>query len=366
MNHIEINNIHKMILQLLKPDKDMIDTYLSRIKQLKNVKKTDVSVQRKTDLLIHQLETYVKNTNENLMYNYYLIEALPLVNQYNKEITKPQVINFMDDTEIDSKAVNKIVKKYLQVAKRYKPDLEIIENISENKKYMVCKNCNGTVFINNMDEEYICYHCGNLYELLNHDKTTYKDLGRINITTKYSYDRKNHFRNCINQFQAKQTSVIPCELYKDLDTYLQTNQLLVKGFDNINHIKYKNVSKNDIYMYLKEHKQSKYYDDITLIYYTLTGNKPPDLSNLEAKLIHDFEDLINLYDKMVRTNQIKLYNRKNFINTQYVLYQLLKKYKYPCNISDFNILKTSDRKSFHDEICKQLFDKLGWNFTAIL
>ena len=38
MNHIEINNIHKMILQLLKPDKDMIDTYLSRIKQLKNVK----------------------------------------------------------------------------------------------------------------------------------------------------------------------------------------------------------------------------------------------------------------------------------------------------------------------------------------
>ena len=30
---------------------------------------------------------------------------------------------------------------------------------------------------------------------------------------------------------------------------------------------------------------------------------------------------------------------------------------------DFNILKTIDRKSFHDDICVGLFAELGWNFS---
>ena len=59
------------------------------------------------------------------------------------------------------------------------------------------------------------------------------------------------------------------------------------------------------------------------------------------------------------------FDRKNFINTQYVLFQLLRRHKYMCKKQDFNILKTIDRKSFHDDICKELFEELGWNFTAI-
>ena len=36
------------------------------------------------------------------------------------------------------------------------------------------------------------------------------------------------------------------------------------------------------------------------------------------------------------------------------------------NLSDnyFNILKSNERKSFHDKICKELFKDLGWNFTT--
>ena len=56
-------------------------------------------------------------------------------------------------------------------------------------------------------------------------------------------------------------------------------------------------------------------------------------------------------------------NRKNFINTQYVLYQLLLRHKHSCKKEDFIILKTIDRKYFHDEICKSLFEHLGWNFS---
>ena len=68
--------------------------------------------------------------------------------------------------------------------------------------------------------------------------------------------------------------------------------------------------------------------------------------------------LTNMYDKI-----FKNIDRKNFINTQYVLYQLLRRHKHPCNKCDFSILKTIDRECFHDEVCKKLFEKLGWNHT---
>ena len=50
---------------------------------------------------------------------------------------------------------------------------------------------------------------------------------------------------------------------------------------------------------------------------------------------------------------------KNKINENY-----LKIEKYLNNYS-LNILKTNDRRRFHDQICKELFKQLGWNFNCI-
>ena len=79
--------------------------------------------------------------------------------------------------------------------------------------------------------------------------------------------------------------------------------------------------------------------------------------------MHDIELLSEKYEqKMIKEGNIE---RKSFINSQYVLYQLLTRHRYPCNRDDFNLLKTIDRVHFHEEICKELFEKLGWNFTPL-
>ena len=102
------------------------------------------------------------------------------------------------------------------------------------------------------------------------------------------------------------------------------------------------------------------------IHYMMTVKKPDDLSALEPNLLDDFDVLTNAYDQKYRKNNTAdRIDRKNFINTQYVLFQLLRRHKYPCKRQDFNILKTIDRKAFHDEVCKSLFEQLGWNFTAL-
>ena len=111
-------------------------------------------------------------------------------------------------------------------------------------------------------------------------------------------------------------------------------------------------------MFLKELGYSNHYENVHLIHSTLTGIKPDDISHLEDQLLDDFDALTDLYDR-----KFKHLTRKNFINTQYVLYQLLLRHKHPCKKEEFIILKTIDRKLFHDEVCQELFTHLGWNST---
>ena len=116
-------------------------------------------------------------------------------------------------------------------------------------------------------------------------------------------------------------------------------------------------------MFLKELKLNKYYDDYVYIFNHLTGKKINIIpTNIEKKILTDFELLLNAYDIYCKNNNI---DRKSFINSQYVLIQLLNRYKLKCNKDTSTILKTIDRRRFHDNVCKELFKQLGWNFKCI-
>ena len=132
-----------------------------------------------------------------------------------------------------------------------------------------------------------------------------------------------------------------------------------KGDDKL--VRYKKITKDHVLMFLKELEFSKHYENLNLIHYNMTGKKPDDISHLEDKLLADFEILVDAYDKHFRDKV----DRTSFISTFIVLYQLLKKHKHNCKKEDFVILKTMERKSFHDDVCGQLFKILGWNFSPL-
>lgn len=128
-------------------------------------------------------------------------------------------------------------------------------------------------------------------------------------------------------------------------------------------IRYSKITRNHIMMFLKELKYTKHYENVNLIYFTLTNKRVDDISHLEEQLIEDFKELVSLYDELHGKDKEEELDRKNFMNVQYLLFQLLRRHNHPCKIEDFTILKTIDRKLFHDTICKKLFNKLGWKFT---
>ena len=173
-----------------------------------------------------------------------------------------------------------------------------------------------------------------------------------------------HFKDCINQYQGKQNASIDDKVYKDLETQLELHGIVQtqQQCENVSK-RFSSVTKEHILLFLKETGHSKHYEDVVLIYHKLTGKKVDDISHIEDALMEDFDKISNVYDQKFKfTGKI---DRKSFINTQYVLFQLLRKHKYPCKRNDFNMLKTLDRKSFHDDIVKEIFEHLNFNFTPI-
>jgi len=300
--------------------------------------------------------------------NFYILDTGTLIRKYKQLLLQPIKMTFVKSSAPVAKNTEKteLIEEYLNIAKKYyniSPPKGGTKS-SPAKEIMICSNCKNTENFDNDENIVVCVNCGMEVEYAKFS-TSYKDSNRANMNTRYTYDRRVHFRDCINQFQGKQNCTIQPKVYADLEEQFRQHHLLVEpppdcSAETAKHIKFSRIQKSHVLMFLKELKYSKHYENVNLIHLNLTGIKPDDISHLEEKLMADFDQLISVYDKNFK-NKI---NRTNFISTHFVLYQLLQRHGYPCKKEDFIMLKTDDRKNFHNDVCKEIFMELGWNFKS--
>jgi hypothetical protein len=374
MNNIDILSIHSQIIQKFQEKEgDLVNTHL-RLFHLKSLPKQHISnsVNKKLILQEQELEHEIRDTENKSSYHYYLLEAIPILDQYKKlKKEKTFRFNFLDNTMECTKELDEIIQKYMRLIRPLVSfisldvpvqDGSVSKKASEVSVPSSCPECNSEHPFLSIDNNPTCSECG-IVVSHTHNSISFKDINRVNIYNKYTYDRRTHFRDTINQFQGKQNAVIDPSLYTELIKRLVSYHLIPDDWEVLLHTiprekVFEKVDKQHIMIFLKDMKQSKYYEDINLIYHQITHKPIPDISHLENTLMNDFDMLIDQYDKTIKSNQT---SRKNFINTQYVLYQLLKRHKFPCRQDDFSMLKTIDRKYYHDEVCRKLFEELGWN-----
>ena len=302
-----------------------------------------------------ELVVYIDELQTQRIFHFYIMESIPFIEEYKEILKTPVKISFMGKTSKTDKQKQQIVEKYLEVASKY-VDIEIEKDNKSQR--IVCPNCPNRREFDIIDgNTYLCTRCYTRQTIMKYT-SSYNDIDRVNISSKYMYDPKIHFRDCIKQYQGKQNCTIPQRVYDDLEVQFNRHHLLHGEQDTLREIRFQKITKNHIMIFLKELGYSKHYENLHLIHYTFTGMKLDDISHLEDQLLDDFDVLIDLYHK-----RYKYINRKNFINTQYVLYQLLRHHRHPCKEEEFIILKTIDRKCFHDEICKTLFEELFWSHS---
>jgi ribosomal protein S24E len=373
MIDVDILEIDLKIIKNFEEHRMSISAYEDKKKDLEQCLLLESITQRTRNSLLESLknlEDFLEDLRTNRTLNFYTIESAEILEKYRNILNEPLKVNFMGKAVKSNKEKKKLILEYLDIASRYFDiKLDTCSSSPENphhhhhhkKEKIACNNCSNTKdFEVEEGDIYICLNCSS-QQFVMRNTTSYKDINRINISSKYMYDRKIHFRDCINQYQGKQNSNISQKVYDDLIQQFESHHLIEPESKHKNSKeRFKNITKEHVSMFLKELSYTKHYENVNLIHYNLTGIKPDDIGYLEDKLLDDFDVITEAYDRL-----FKHLDRKNFINTQYILYQLLLRHKHPCKKEDFSMLKTIDRKNFHDEICKVLFEEIKFSFLPL-
>jgi len=212
-----------------------------------------------------------------------------------------------------------------------------------------CKKCNqGELIQIEEDNNFVCNHCGVIeIGLVTNDKTYKEPPKEISY---YSYQKINHFKEIIAQFQGKETINISNEVIQIIKNQVKKERISIENLDNYELMK--NI--------LRKLGLSQYYEHIFYIL-SLFGIKPPNFTHQEEeKLINAFIEIQPYYNKHCPIE------RSNFLNYYNCLYHLC----IHINVLKYlhKIPKLKDYKKLleHDEIMKKIFMDLGWKFTPTI
>ena len=164
----------------------------------------------------------------------------------------------------------------------------------------------------------------------------------------YAYKRINHLKEILAQFQAKESTNIPDEVFENIKNQIKKERISLTDLSNK---KTKEILKNLGY--------NKYYEHIPFIKDKL-GIRPPIMSaELEETLCNLFMELQKPYSKYCPKERV------NFLNYYYTLYKLCELLNERSFLPYFPMLKDREKRIEQDQIWKKICDDLGWKFIPI-
>lgn len=347
---IKSNNIYKMnemVIRELEANKKKMDEVVKRKEQLEWIRDNTPNTNEK-DMALRQLVSVETNIarHKNLNLESYKRETTQLLDSYtNLETNSEYSFITGKETGVNTIAKNEIFRRFIEVCKRYSTTYVSLPSFIKTQ-YLKCNDCN--VELKLIDSlQYYCENCGYEYYMLD-DTPTYKDNDRINLSAKYKYSRKGHFREAIEKYQGKQSISIPDELFEMLRSKCERYGITPQ-----------NASFKNVYKIINESEFSVYSEHCILIYCRFTNKKLPNITSLEHDLIIMNDEFEMEYEKM------NIKDRKTALNVQYKLLLFLINLGHKPNMEYFNILKTRNKEIEHEEIARKVFNNKGWNFTCI-
>jgi hypothetical protein len=211
-----------------------------------------------------------------------------------------------------------------------------------------CINCNTAREEISSEGILVCPLCGSEeYALVVSDFPSFRDPPKER--NNYAYKKINHLNEILNQFQAKESTIIPEEVMNEVILEIRKRRIT-----NI-----ADLTEEDIRQILKKLNRSKYYEHRAHILSRLNGNPPPTITpEIEEKIRTMFQDIqapFLLYCPNDRTN---------FLSYSYILYKFFELLELDEYKVFFPLLKSRDRLIAHDTIWKKICDYLQWEFIT--
>ena len=343
---VTIDAIHTNIINDFQEDKRELVKLKSELNEINktlkdNCSKIDKDLTEKKRLI----EKNIDDIDENKDVEYYLNTGLLLNEYYSnkdsdfKEKKEISVLDFMNKKSPVSKGDN-LINKYM---------IQVDDNIITNKKTYnvdICPYCDISLRLKTIDSLLICEKCGYTDTIIiNSEKSSYKDPPRE--SSYFAYKRINHFNEWLAQFQAKETTDIPENVYNGILLELKKNK-----FIKIEELSYKNIRE-----ILKKLKYNKYYEHIPHIINILNGKRAPVLTRR-------YEDQLRMMFKEIQT-PFMLHcpsQRKNFLSYSYVLHKFCQLLELDDLLIYFPLLKSREKLQQQDKIWEKICMSLSWEY----
>jgi len=361
-NEIKIQELEEernSIIEKLE-EGNLID--LSEIDQLEcKLKKIELLIKQRKDkneFLDYYLET------GDILYNYYdmqdKIQKGDLIannTKYKPGSILDVLIKADEDEEVKLTHTNKSKKtpalnrdKLLeQYLKKVHP--EIFQNkIVVDNNYGDCEKCDKEMVFSANEAVFTCTNCGyQEFVLIDSDKPSYKDPPRE--VSYYAYKRINHFNEWLAQFQAKESTEIPQEVFDQILVELKKERILDT----------RTLKNSKIREILKKLKLNKYYEHVPHIINRLNGQNGPVMSReIEDKLRNMFREIQPSFQKHCPEG------RNNFLSYSYVLYKFCELLELDEYLSCFPLLKNRDKLYNQDKIWREICRELKWEYIKSL
>jgi len=327
---------------------DIIDSFSSNKKELEDSKKELEKMVEEGD---KKKVTDLKKTIQKCEYkkekevNYYLNTSDLLNEYYSKkdgQVTKNvemSVIDFMDKKNKKTVPEDLINKYMVKIDDTVLPD-------KKSQNIDICRLCNSILTLKTTDSVLFCEKCGYTESIIiNSEKVSYKDPPRE--SSYFAYKRINHFNEWLAQFQAKETTDIPQEVYDGILIELKKDRFI--DMDNLSYKTIRGI--------LKKLKFNKYYEHIPHIINILNGKKAPILTR-------QYEEQLRMMFKEIQTPFMENCppDRKNFLSYAYVLHKFCELLELDDLLTYFPLLKSREKLQQQDKIWEKICKSLQWQY----
>ena len=380
-----LDTLHQNQLQQMNENENDLEKLIEEKLNLENmIKNTETPSSFVSEIEYEQIENKIKilsneieirkNKNEyldyfldtgDILYSYYDIqEKIQEGTLPKKQITKKKLGAIFDVLEMAAKedgneqfeekpiavkqdstilSRDRLLDDYM---KKIHPDtIRAVKNIADDT-YGECPSCEKEMFFSANEAVFTCVNCGyQEFVLIDSDKPSYKDPPRE--VSYYAYKRINHFNEWLAQFQAKESTEIPPEVFDMILLELKKERILDT----------KNIKQTKVREILKKLKQNKYYEHVPHIINRLNGQNAPIMNReVEEKLRYMFKEIQPSFVKHCPAG------RNNFLSYSYVLYKFCELLELDEYLSCFPLLKNRDKLYIQDKIWELICNDLRWQY----
>lgn len=330
------NNLNKIIKEL-----NDIDEIRNNTNRIDIDKRAELLVEQ--DRLLEEIRS-IENNNEEI--NYYdmagdiLEEYYEIKNKNDEEKKTKSILQYLTPKVENTQVKTTRASLFNQYCQRIE-GIRIEQDDGKNRiKY--CETCNIEKVLDINESSYICTSCGLMeYVLIDED----------NMIKDYSpYQRRNHFKEWLNQFQAKETTEISDEIFDNIMNEISKNKITDM----------KKINRHKMQKILKKLGYNKLYEHIPFIINKITGISAPRITR------DDEEKFINMFRMIQEPWEIyKPKGRKNFLSYPYILYKFSELLELDHLLPYFPMLQQNKLKE-QDMIWEKFCKHLKWEFYATI